>query len=304
MIITRVLGRRNKMRIIIIFLYSLLFLGCRQPFQAEEKQVKRVALVIGNQHYVDNELENPISDAQGIAKTLESIGFDVLLKLDITLAQLNRALERLKKRIEANNTIVFIYFAGHGNTLKKGSSEEYLMMTDKRKKVLVSIYKFYDFLTKANARHNIIVIDACRDYQKHYTAMEEKENREVLKNFRGNFRTVNIRYDDGIQQDELVVLDKEYSYRLPKSTIVSYATMFHQKAKDWSIHNEHHSPYSYALMHYLDDEEIPIEEVFRRVRSSLLKETNREQSNLEETNLEKNIWLVPKRAEIAVAPAL
>jgi len=291
------------MRVIIIFLYILLFLGCRHPLKTEKNQVKRVALVIGNQHYVDNGLENPIYDAKGIAKTLESIGFDVLLKLDITLAQLNYALDRLKDRIEPNNTIVFIYFAGHGNTLKKGSSEEYLMMTDKRKKVLVSIYKFYDFLTKVNARHNIIVIDACRDYQKHYITMEKK-NREVLKNFRGNFRTVNIRYDDGIKKDESVILDNEYSYKLPKSTIVSYATMFHQKAKDWSIHNDKHSPYSYALMHYLDDEEIPIEEVFRRVRSSLLKETNREQSNLEETNLEKNIWLVPKRAEVAVAPAL
>ena len=292
------------MKLIIIFLYILLFLGCSYSLTIEEKQIKRVALVIGNQHYVDNELENPIYDAEGIAKTLESIGFDVLLKLDITLAELNHALEKFKNKIEPNNTITFIYFAGHGNTLKKGSSEEYLMMTDKRKKVLVSIYKFYDFLTKANARHNIIVIDACRDYQKHYIAMEEKNNREILKNFRGNFRNVNIRYDDGIKKDELVILDNKYSYKLPKSTIVSYATMFHQKAKDWSIHNDKHSPYSYALMHYLDDEEIPIEEVFRRVRSSLLKETNREQSNLEETNLEKNIWLVPKRAEVAVAPAL
>ena len=66
---------------IIMFFYILLLLGCTTQPNIEEKPVKRVALVIGNQHYVDNELENPIYDAKGVAKTLESIGFDVVLKL-------------------------------------------------------------------------------------------------------------------------------------------------------------------------------------------------------------------------------
>ena len=133
----------------------LLFSACTTQPNIEEKPIKRVALVIGNQHYVDNELENPIYDAKGVAKTLESIGFDVVLKLDVTLHELNQALEQMKNKIEANKSIVFIYFAGHGNTLQKNSSEQYLMMTDSEKKVLVSIYKFYDFLKEANARHNI-----------------------------------------------------------------------------------------------------------------------------------------------------
>ena len=282
----------------------LLFSACTTQPNIEEKPIKRVALVIGNQHYVDNELENPIYDAKGVAKTLESIGFDVVLKLDVTLHELNQALEQMKNKIEANKSIVFIYFAGHGNTLQKNSSEQYLMMTDSEKKVLVSIYKFYNFLKEANARHNIIVLDVCRDYQKHYVVMESKQNSKALKNFRGNFRTVHIRYDDGIKTDETVVLDNNYSATVPKSTIISYATRRNQKAKDWSIYNDKHSPYAYALMQYLDDEEIPIEEVFRRVRVLLLKETERGQCNSEEINLEKNIWLVPKRAEVAVAPPI
>ena len=178
------------------------------------------------------------------------------------------------------------------------------MMTDKKEVVLVSIFKLYDFLNKAKARHNIVVIDACRDYKEQYVALDEVQNSQKLKNFRGNFRTPSIRSSDGIKKEQLVVLDNNYSYKLPPSTIVSYATMPNQRAKDWSIHDENHSPYAYALIQYLNDEEIPIEEVFRRVRVSLLKETGREQSNLEELNLEKNIWLVPKRANVAFAPAL
>jgi len=292
-----------------MFFSMFIFIGCTfQPVE-EGEVLKRVALVIGNQHYVDNELDNPISDAKGVQKVLEKIGFKTTLALDITLHELNAVLETLKNEIEPNNTIVFIYFAGHGNTLQKNSSEQFLMMTDKEKPVLVSIFKFYDFLKMVHAKHSIIALDACRDFQKHYIALNHKENHQTLQNFRGNFslkgfRAGHIRYDDGIKEDVNVVLDREYSYKLPNSTLVSYATERNQKAKDWSKYDVHHSPYSYGLIEHLDDEEIPIEEVFRRVRVSILEETNRSQSNSEEMKLEKNIWLVPKKAKVAFSPPI
>ena len=293
----------------VMFFSIFILMGCSIQPNATSRIPKRVALVIGNQHYVGNELENPINDAIGVDETLKKIGFDSTLVVDVTLHELNEALEHLKSKIEPNNTIVFIYFAGHGNSLHKNSSEQFLMMTDKEKPVLVSIFKFYDFLKSVKAKHSIIALDACRDFQKHYIALNGEENGKVLKNFRGNFslkdfRAGHIRYDDGIKKDVQVVLDNDYSYRLPKSTLVSYATERNQKAKDWSIYDVHHSPYSYGLIQHLDDEEIPIEEVFRRVRVSILNETNRQQSNSEEMKLEKNIWLVPKKAQVAFSPPI
>ena len=293
----------------VMFFFIIMLMGCTFQPMSKSSVPKRVALVIGNQHYIANELENPINDAKGIKRVLEKIGFDTTLVLDITLHELNDALEQLKSKIEPNNTIVFIYFAGHGNSLQKNSSEQFLMMTDKEKPVLVSIFKFYDFLKSVKAKHSIIALDACRDFQKHYIALNSKENGKILKNFRGNFtlknfRAGHIRYDDGIKKDVNVLLDDDYSYRLPNSTLISYATQRNQKAKDWSIHDVHHSPYSYGLIQHLDDEEIPIEEVFRRVRVSILNETNRQQSNSEEMKLEKNIWLVPKQAQVAFSPPI
>ncbi|CAA6803306.1 MAG: Unknown protein [uncultured Sulfurovum sp.] len=281
-----------------MFLFVFLFIGCTKPISVSKEPIKKVALVIGNQDYMgNNDLKNPINDAEGMKETLESIGFETMLVLDVTLAQLNESLETLKSKIEANKTIVFIYFAGHGNTLQKNSSEQFLMMTDKKQRTIVSIFKFYDFLKKVQARHSIIVLDACRDYQKHYTPINGAKNEE---NFRGN-----IRYDNGLKKDVKVFVEKNnYEDSLPRSTIVSYATQRNQKAKDFSRHNRKHSPYSYALMKYLDDEEIPIEEVFRRVRVSILEETNGEQSSSEEMKLEKNIWLVPKKAKIAFSPPI
>ena len=286
----------------IMFLYVLFFMGCNGQIVFEEKKVKRIALVIGNQNYKDNVLKNPINDAIGIAKVLRSIGFEVILKLDLTLEKLNKTLLELKSKIEPNNSMIFIYFAGHGNTLDEDSSEEYLLMSDQKEKTLVSIYKFYAFLREAKARYNIICIDACRDYRE-YVGIEKKE-KEKRKNFRGNFQTRTMRYGKGVKKEEVAFLDNKYSYKMPRSTIVSYAAMHHQRANDLSKNDKTHSSYAYALMKFLDDKEIPIEEVFRRVRISQLQESNGTQSNLEETNLEKNIWLLPKKATVAFMPPI
>jgi len=287
------------MRRVVLF-YMLFLLGCAQKPMFEEKKIKRIALVIGNQNYKDNMLKNSINDAKGVAKVLESIGFDVLLKLDVTLDDLNRSLESIREKIEPNNTMVFIYFAGHGNTRSRDSSEEYLLMTDREEKTLVSIYKFYAFLDEVESRYNIISIDACRDYREQY--VEKKERR--VENFRGNLEVRSMRDGKGSREKERAFFDNKYSYKMPRSTIVSYAAMHHQIASDFSKYDNRHSSYTYALMKFLDDKGITIEEVFRRVRVSQIKESNGTQSNLEETNLEKNIWLVPKEANIAFMPPI
>jgi uncharacterized caspase-like protein len=43
---------------------------------------KRVALVIGNSEYGTQRLLNPRNDAQDMAETLKSLGFEVILRVD------------------------------------------------------------------------------------------------------------------------------------------------------------------------------------------------------------------------------
>ena len=289
---------------IVLFLSVFIFLGCSST---KISNLNRVALVIGNQDYGENSLKNSINDAIGIGETLEHMGFDVIIKTDVTLAKFYKSLEELREKIEPNNSIIFFYFAGHGNTLNQKSSEEYLMMTDKKQKVLLSIYRLYEFLDSVNARYNIVVIDACRDFQKYFLPIDSGENSLYVKNsrqnFRGNFRA-NISKARGSVRPKLVIHDDNCSDTFPRSTIVSYATRHNQMARDWSIYDKNHSPYTRLLIRYLDDEEIPIEEVFRRIRIDLIKETNRKQINLEENSLEKNVWLVPKKTEVSFAPPI
>jgi len=289
----------------LLVLFLLLMVGCTKNVEFKKPKVKRVALVIGNQNYLEKKLKNPINDAVAVAKVLEDIGFDVLLKTDITLREFYGALIDVSLKIEKENTIFFFYFAGHGNTLHRSSSEEYLMMTDKDEKVLVSMYKLYDFLNTISAKHNILVIDACRNYHKHYLLIQNHENERYIRSqrgrgedisFRGKFRS-SISKGEGTVVPEHFIHDDSSLGLFPKSTIISYATMHNQIANDQSKIDENHSPYTRALIKYLDDEEIPIEEVFRRVRTELISESNRTQINLEENSLETNVWLVPKKVQ-------
>ncbi len=290
----------------IIVLLFLLFLGCQHKTSSldEQRPLKRIAFVIGNQEYGENALENPINDANGVKDTLEYIGFDVTLKHNLTLQGFYETLETLKKKIEPNNTMFFFYFAGHGNTLVKNSKQEYLMMTDKNAKVLVSMYNVYAFLDEIKARYNIVVIDACREFQSNYTPINSRQNRayiEASKNARGNVRAT-VRDMIGKSVNEFVVHDDNCLGTFPKSTILSYSSA--NIAKDWTKRDREHSPYSVSLIEHLADEEIPINELFRRVRNSVIKDTNRTQVSMERSNLEKNIWLVPKKAHVAFSPPI
>jgi len=92
------------------------------------------------------------------------------------------------------------------------------------------------------------------------------------------------------------VIDDKYSYKRPVSTIISYSAEPNELANDIGLKNPKMSPYAYYLVKYLDDEEIPITEVFRRVRNDMSEETKDKQRNSEINLLKDNIWLQPAKA--------
>ena len=280
-----------------IFLIFFLFMGCAIKSNKDSviiKPLKRVALVIGNKDYkVLKKLKNPINDAEAMKDVLENLGFDTTLALNVGYKNFNKLLKEFRLKID-NNTIVFFYFAGHANTLQRNSSEAYLAMIEEEGNVsLVSLYRLYETFIKSNARYNIVAIDACRNYQ--------KSDNEALVSRGANWREVI--FDEGNVLKPNILLDNNYSFTFPPSTLISYATMHNQKAYDRGVNDPSHSPYAKALINHLADEEIPIEVVFKRVRSDLIKELKGKQINLEESSLEKNLWLQPKRGEVSVNAA-
>lgn len=51
--------------------------------QLVAQRQNRTALVIGNSAYQEDRLSNPVKDATDMAKSLEELGFDVILLLDL-----------------------------------------------------------------------------------------------------------------------------------------------------------------------------------------------------------------------------
>ena len=82
----------------------------KEPAQAE----KRVALVIGNGAYANvKALKNADLDARAVAASLRQLGFDVIEKHDLTLADLTKELKAFGDRAPGYDWAV-VYYAGHG----------------------------------------------------------------------------------------------------------------------------------------------------------------------------------------------
>jgi hypothetical protein len=134
------------------------------PFSAD---AKRVALVIGNDSYQNAQvLSNARSDAKAVAKALESSGFSVTLKQDLTLKSMKEALRAFKAQVAGGDDALF-YFSGHGVQFE-GSN--YLIPVDvvaqSEEQVAddsVGLQRVLDDLRDQKARFTLAIIDACRE---------------------------------------------------------------------------------------------------------------------------------------------
>lgn len=137
------------------------------PFAHAEK---RIALVIGNNDYVEvPKLQKAVGDAKAIAEKFSKLGFKVTLALDLDRRKLNQALSRLYSDIEPGDTVA-IHFSGHGVELQ---GQNYLLPIDAPapenggedllKSETLSLQQLVETLVDKKAGARILIIDACRD---------------------------------------------------------------------------------------------------------------------------------------------
>ncbi len=116
---------------------------------------KRYALVIGNANYIGirriRKLENPVNDANDMAKTLHEVGFEVMLETDIpNREKMEAAVDRFTLQLEKGGIGLF-YYAGHG--IQADDGKNYLMPAD----------FVLDKMEYARNDLNMIILDACRN---------------------------------------------------------------------------------------------------------------------------------------------
>jgi uncharacterized caspase-like protein len=137
----------------------------------------RLALVIGNGHYPDANapLIQSINDARAITAALRREGFEVDVVEDAGRDDINRAVDRLKARINPES-VVMLFFGGYG---VQAGRESYMIPVDAAiwkesdvRRQGVSIESVLGMIKEQGARARIAVIDASRrnPYERRFRA--------------------------------------------------------------------------------------------------------------------------------------
>jgi uncharacterized caspase-like protein len=130
-------------------------------------QQRRIALVIGNADYEHSgKLKNPANDAELMAKTLESLDFTVIKKLNATKTDMEKTIYEFSKRLGEYNVALF-YYAGHGIQV---NGVNYLLPIDAVLDDLIAAeFEAIDVGTVVSQferypdNTNIVILDACRN---------------------------------------------------------------------------------------------------------------------------------------------
>ena len=137
-----------------------------KAFPQEMQTEKRVALVIGNGAYKESPLRNPPNDARTISATLQSLGFNVVSKVDANKKEMRDAIQQFGNAIRGSGVGMF-YYAGHGI---QSNGRNYLIPINASiqsegdiEDEAVSVDQVLSRMEEAHNRMNIVVLDACRN---------------------------------------------------------------------------------------------------------------------------------------------
>ncbi|WP_407188826.1 caspase family protein [Bradyrhizobium centrosematis] len=217
---------------------------------------QRVALVIGNANYQHApQLANPDDDAQSMAQFLNSAGFEVVAATDLTQDDMIRVVQDFSAKIASRgpNTVAMVYYAGHGVQL---AGENYLVPVDAKvsnpTELVNNSVRLVDVMSTLEtipSRMRIVILDACRN---------------------NPFPEVN---DAG---RGLAIVDA------PNGSIVGYSTAPGTEALDGT---GGHSPYTQAFLNVAREPNVPIEQLFKRVRLQVNQSTSGAQIPWESSSL-------------------
>ena len=216
----------------------------------------RVALVIGNAAYTETApLANPANDANDVAAALEGLGFEVIKVVDGDKLKMERAVRSFGDLLAGADVSLFFY-AGHGLQV---SGRNYLVPTNAR------LVKEQDLLFEAievglplrvmeqsGARVKIVILDACR-------------NNPLAGSLARSVRAAGRSVDVG---RGLARLDGA------AGTLIAFATAPDDVAADGKGRN---SPFTRALLEWIDTPGLEIRAMLGRVRGSVWAETNEKQ---------------------------
>ncbi|AUC94539.1 hypothetical protein CWS35_09870 [Bradyrhizobium sp. SK17] len=199
---------------------------------------KRVALVVGNSTYQNvSRLQNPKSDAELVADTLQRLGFALVggrAQVDLDKAGFDTAIQRFGSQLIGADVALF-YYAGHGIQVR-GTNYLVPVSANPTREAdvdfqMVDVSLVLRQMEGAGTRLNIVILDACRN---------------------NPFGGRGLRAaDGGLAQ-----------IRAPEGTLLSYATQPGNVALDG---DDGHSPYTRALVDTMQKPGLDVLQAFNQV---------------------------------------
>lgn len=221
-----------------------------------------LALVIGNANYTadKDKLVNAVNDADDFGLKLLNLGFVVKKVTDCNREMFDREVRAFGRDLKKFDVGLF-YFSGHGLQIE---GRNYLTSIDtsfaddvSAKHTSFPLDEIIDYMQKANPIIKILILDACRD-------------NPLPSQYRG------------IQDVGLAPI------HAPKGTLIAFSTSPGEKAMDYG--SGRNSIYTGSLLNHIDDTNVPIEDFFKRVRTSVFTLSNGKQTSWEHTSLIGNFY--------------
>ncbi len=216
---------------------------------------KRVALVIGNSVYKnDRTLANPARDAKAVAEALRQAGFaEVTEGYNLTKSQFDDALKRFGDAA-SNADWAMVFFAGHGIAV---GGETYLLPVDAA--LARAEHVDYEAVPLARVRAaasaakalRMVILDSCRN-NPFAARMSAAGSQKRAVNPRGLSRPAEPEGGE----------------------LIAYATRENDVADDG---DGEHSPFTGAFLDEITKPGVEVNLLFRRVRSAVLRTTNKTQ---------------------------
>jgi len=218
------------------------------------------ALVIGIDKYDESDtitqLDKAVADAKAIAIKFKELGFNVLEKYDITSHEYDAVKAQFIKNLKDAKIGVF-FFAGHGlecngqNILLTKDTIASTGNPDTLKRYSIILQDLVNDMHNV-CDANVIIIDACRQ--------------TYVEKTRGSSTTI---------------IAPMFA---PKGTLIAFSTSSGETAgegkKDFP-----HSNYTTALLKHLEEPNLEVERLFKKVRTTLHSITHGKQTSWEHTSL-------------------
>ncbi len=222
----------------------------------------RLALVIGNGDYKEARLKNPVNDARDITRTLKNLGFEVIHRENADRMEMEEAVREFGKRLGRGGGTGLFYFAGHGIQV---NGRNYLIPIGAKIETesdtefeTVDIGRAMGKMHDAGNALNIIILDACRSNP--FT--------------RGLIR--------GLTRGQGLA-----KMNASAGSIIAYATAPGSLAEDGTGRNGVYTKY---LVKYMKTPGLTIEQVLKKTRIDVARETGNRQIPWEHSSLMENFY--------------